>query len=821
MIAGLLDDDPTIRDEIPPVSAPSSTDAVTLRKRPPPVPSSRASKRVDIDEEDTRHGPPPSAPPPAVLAEDPLDWSEDDSLTEVFVKHRRTLSSGFGIDPRASQGSLPAPNPPPRGFRSVSWLPPAVAPPVPAAPGTKPTIPPTSGVTAPYGPPTVGGSARLSSSFPPPPFVAPPPVRPPTWDTGSVSVRASSPSLSDTRQDRPSPARDAAPGTLPPVRPPPVRPEFDPGFRPPQRHLSEPPPPSRAVPVGPLPGPQAPRSVPYAPSAASRPHVEEFAGFVQPSVPRAAPVPYFGGNDDWDALGAIGSTPPPPHAAMGSAMPPPVVSTPPPPQGLSPYGGGAWDRGGFASPALAPLPAPTPPAYGAQTTGYGASAQPYAGSRPPPPAYSSAPPPAYGGGPAPMYGSGPPPGYGSGPPPAYAGGVPAPAFGARPAGLQPPATALRPGAPAKTGWNKQSLLLAAASLVLSVIMAVVLLIPRRGQLRIDATLEGGKRLERAEVFVDGRKECDTVPCRVTNLTPGAKTIKVISPDFAAPELVIETVERGKEKVVNIPLRGGKPAGGGARLKIAAGQPGLKVLVDGVEQGPPPLDLDNLAAGSHRVRFEGGARFEPTERTIEIAAGQTQEIAPVNLKVTHGRATIHLMTGGARVILARVESPRTAKLLQGPWPMALDLDPGWKVVATLRGLATFEQPVVFPDGTAEATVEIQLQPLNAAAGRPAAVAAARPAAKAPVKAPPAGEDEDEGDAPEPAAPAGQGTLNINSLPLSKVLLDGRPLGSTPKVGVPVPAGNHTVTFVHPERGRKSVTVNVKAGQTATASVRFEK
>ena len=52
--------------------------------------------------------------------------------------------------------------------------------------------------------------------------------------------------------------------------------------------------------------------MPYAPSAASRPHVEEFAGFVQPSVPRAAPVPYFGGYDDWDALGAIGSTPPPP-----------------------------------------------------------------------------------------------------------------------------------------------------------------------------------------------------------------------------------------------------------------------------------------------------------------------------------------------------------------------------------------------------------------------------------------------------------------------------------------------------------------------------
>src|SRR5215212_2893468 len=104
-------------------------------------------------------------------------------------------------------------------------------------------------------------------------------------------------------------------------------------------------------------------------------------------------------------------------------------------------------------------------------------------------------------------------------------------------------------------------------------------------------------------------------------------------------------------------------------------------------------------------------------------------------------------------------------------MALDLDPGWKVVAVLRGLRTFEEPVVFPDGTAEATVKIELQPLEgapaAAPPPPAAVAAARPAAppsKGPAKAAPAGEDDDEPETPEPATPAGQGTLNINSLPL---------------------------------------------------------
>ncbi|MDI3290304.1 serine/threonine-protein kinase [Polyangium sp. 15x6] len=66
----------------------------------------------------------------------------------------------------------------------------------------------------------------------------------------------------------------------------------------------------------------------------------------------------------------------------------------------------------------------------------------------------------------------------------------------------------------------------------------------------------------------------------------------------------------------------------------------------------------------------------------------------------------------------------------------------------------------------------------------------------------------------------GTLNINSIPVSKVVLDGRPLGSTPKVGLSVPAGTHTVTFIHPEKGKQTVTVTVKAGESKTAAVKFK-
>jgi hypothetical protein len=75
-------------------------------------------------------------------------------------------------------------------------------------------------------------------------------------------------------------------------------------------------------------------------------------------------------------------------------------------------------------------------------------------------------------------------------------------------------------------------------------------------------------------------------------------------------------------------------------------------------------------------------------------------------------------------------------------------------------------------------------------------------------------------PAPAALARKGVLNINSIPLSKIVLDGRPIGGTPRVQVPVVPGYHTVVFIHSVRGRIEKQVHVEAGRTVLAAVRFE-
>ena len=70
----------------------------------------------------------------------------------------------------------------------------------------------------------------------------------------------------------------------------------------------------------------------------------------------------------------------------------------------------------------------------------------------------------------------------------------------------------------------------------------------------------------------------------------------------------------------------------------------------------------------------------------------------------------------------------------------------------------------------------------------------------------------------SADANVGAINVTSNPPANVVLDGRPLGKAPRV-VRVPAGLHTVLFIHPLYGRQSLSVNVGPGATTNASADF--
>lgn len=457
---------------------------------------------------------------------------------------------------------------------------------------------------------------------------------------------------------------------------------------------------------------------------------------------------------------------------------------------------------------LSAPPPPPPPAAGAPASGRIAV--------PPPPAAGT---PASGRVVSPMSRtmSGPPPTAPRAPLPPPARTQPTSSFPAPPH-LALPAMASE-AAPYKQTGSKKTLFLGAAGVVaVAVVASVIALMPKQGSLVVTVGGPGNKPLPELSVFVDGAQRCDSSPCQVRELSAGTHLVRVSAPGYEQTADQAVKVEAGDEAVHNVTLTRGASGSG---LTVRAEGRGLKLFVDGKEMGPLPQELADLEPGEHLVRVEGGDRYEPLEKQITIEPGRLATFEP-KLKVKKGLATIKPGSNAAEARVVLVSGNERRPVPQLPLAVDIPVDKPYSIVATKTGFQDFEQRLEFEDGQAERTFVIELLPTAAqeapiaAVGRPAPAAPPRyvapPRAPAPVAAPAA---------PAAAkAPAGNGTLSLSSTPPSNVILDGRPLGSTPKAGVSVAPGSHTVIFVHPELGRKAKTVTVLAGKTAAVAVAFE-
>ena len=336
-----------------------------------------------------------------------------------------------------------------------------------------------------------------------------------------------------------------------------------------------------------------------------------------------------------------------------------------------------------------------------------------------------------------------------------------------------------------------------------------------GSLVVTVAGPGNKPVDGVEIYVDGAKasQCSGSPCRVPDLKPGTHLLKVSAAGYPPTADVGVRVPAGEEAVQNVELA--RPSQG-TGVKVTAEGRGLKLFVDDKEIGPLPQELRDLSPGDHKVKIDGGERYEPFEKTITVEPDRIADLEP-KLKVKKGLATIKLGQNaeGAKVMLVNGDERRPIPR----FPLAVDLEANksYSIVAEKRGYMRYEKRIDFEDGQAEKTFVIDMMGGSSGAEAQASAPVERapsssfhpssaPAAATPPAAP-------------PAAKAGaNASLTFTSTPPSNVIFDGRPLGKTPKSAT-VPPGQHTVVFVHPELGRKAKSINVNPGQKATLTVKF--
>ncbi|MEO6601635.1 MAG: PEGA domain-containing protein [Polyangiaceae bacterium] len=349
-------------------------------------------------------------------------------------------------------------------------------------------------------------------------------------------------------------------------------------------------------------------------------------------------------------------------------------------------------------------------------------------------------------------------------------------------------------------------------LLAGVAAGAMFLMPKKGTMFLTVAGPGNKPVDAIEVYVDGTKKCDASPCRVIDLATGSHLVKVTAAGYQPTADQAVKISSGDEAVQNVLLT---RASDGTGIRVAAEGRGIKLSVDGKEVGPLPQELKDLSPGEHLVHLDGGERYESFEKRILVEADQMQTVEP-KLRVKKGLATIKLGDNaeGAKVLL--VSGSERRPLPQLPITVDISVDKPYSIVATKKGFGDFEQRVAFEDGQAERTFVV-----NLAAGEAPAPASTFNLATSPTPATraPTAPATTPTPAATPKAASGNGTISMNAIPASNVLLDGKPMGQTPRTGVSVTPGSHTVVFVNSEHGRKAKTVTVDAGKSVSVVVRF--
>jgi hypothetical protein len=342
---------------------------------------------------------------------------------------------------------------------------------------------------------------------------------------------------------------------------------------------------------------------------------------------------------------------------------------------------------------------------------------------------------------------------------------------------------------------------AVAALLL--VVAYFVMRPSTGSLVITVSGPGGRMVDGVEVFVDGEKKCSSSPCKIDGIGAGAHFIRASAVGYQSTADQAVSVLAGEHSTHNLSLAKASATG----FKVSALGSGLMLYVDGREVGPLPQTLTDLSPGEHTIRIGGNPRYRELEQKVVVEPDTVQQIGPLQLDVLKGLATFKAGPGadGAKVLVDGRLVPALPTTVEVPFGKTPEL------VARKPGYVTYRRTVSFEDGVAEKTFEITM--VEGSSGEDGAAAAPPSAGKggrSPVRPP-------QGSAPPSAS--GQATLNMNSIPVSNVILNGRPLGQTPKVGVQVPPGPVTVVFVHPEMGRKVQSGTVTAGATRTFMARF--
>jgi serine/threonine-protein kinase len=244
--------------------------------------------------------------------------------------------------------------------------------------------------------------------------------------------------------------------------------------------------------------------------------------------------------------------------------------------------------------------------------------------------------------------------------------------------------------------------------------------------------------------------------------------------------------------------------------------------------PPPSSIGSIRgvppASRDRSREEVGSNVPPPEATTEVRAPPRSS--------GHRATILSICLLAAGLLIAAIAAVRP------PWAGSPASSTAMAVAASLsaeHGSRPEARPSVEPVAppSPEPAAVAPVSPF-VAAPKPSSSVAPLFALDGPHPRKPPGPTSSPGAqtsplkskaAPAPAFPPpfepGLGFLTLDTYPWTQVAENGRLLGTTPLVGVPLSPGTHTLTLENPDQQmRRSYTVTIKSGETVARRLAFQ-
>ncbi|MDH5674173.1 MAG: PEGA domain-containing protein [Myxococcales bacterium] len=266
----------------------------------------------------------------------------------------------------------------------------------------------------------------------------------------------------------------------------------------------------------------------------------------------------------------------------------------------------------------------------------------------------------------------------------------------------------------------------------------------------------------AEVLIDGRALSEqSSPFTLQGLLPGQTHELEVRKEGFASQTSYFTVGAGEVKALpNVSLEAMAQDTGFA---LDSQPSGAAIFIDGQPTGKStPARLTNLDPGLHTIRLERGDSYQPWQTQVALGKGQVIEL---------------------------------------PSAMLAEAAPAAKDSNDARLAEATPEPQVSESRSSRTSSSERRARRERRASRSESVSSKRTASS------------------EPAAGGGSmGTLRVNSRPWAQVFVDGRLIGNTPQLNIPLPAGRHKLKLVNNEMGMsKSYSVKIRPGRPTTKIV----